>query len=185
MRLLRRLPLYALLLVLTQCSKCKNDPTPTKPEDQLPAATQTGANTFGCLLNGQVWLPSGSIGTNDSFRVTYDPTYANGSLQIRVFKVIPNYLDPQYFFISGATMNKIGTYPIDYQICGVAYYTEKRDACQEYSRSSSLGTTVRGQLTITRLDMRAGIISGTFDFTLAQTGCDTLKITQGRFDKKL
>ena len=45
----RKLPLYLCLATLTQCSKCKNDPAPT---DQLPAATQTGANTFGCLVNG-------------------------------------------------------------------------------------------------------------------------------------
>ena len=35
------------------------------------------------------------------------------------------------------------------------------------------------------LDLSAGIISGTFAFTLAQPGCDTIKVTQGRFDKKL
>jgi hypothetical protein len=44
---------------------------------------------------------------------------------------------------------------------------------------------MQGQLVITRLDMSAGIIAGTFSFTLAQTGCDTIKVTQGRFDKKL
>lgn len=42
-----------------------------------------------------------------------------------------------------------------------------------------------GTLTITRLDQQAGIIAGTFSFTLAQPGCDTIKVTQGRFDKKL
>lgn len=47
----------ALALLLTQCRK--NDDAPAKPEDQLPAATQTGANTFGCLLNGKPWMPSG------------------------------------------------------------------------------------------------------------------------------
>ncbi len=30
------------------------------PIDQLPPATQTGANTFGCLVNGEVFKPSGS-----------------------------------------------------------------------------------------------------------------------------
>ena len=40
-------------------------------------------------------------------------------------------------------------------------------------------------LIITRLDRAAGIISGTFAFTLAKPGCDTVRVTQGRFDKKL
>ena len=35
------------------------------PQDQLPAITQTGANTFGCVINGEVLIPkdgSGSLG---------------------------------------------------------------------------------------------------------------------------
>ena len=43
----------------------------------------------------------------------------------------------------------------------------------------------QGTLTITRLDKQAGIISGTFAFTLWQPGCDSIYITQGRFDRKL
>ena len=44
---------------------------------------------------------------------------------------------------------------------------------------------MRGQLVVTRLDLRAGIISGTFAFTLSQPGCDPVQVTQGRVDKKL
>lgn len=33
-----------------------------KAEKQLPPATQTGANTFGCTLNGQVFIPNKAIG---------------------------------------------------------------------------------------------------------------------------
>ena len=43
----------------------------------------------------------------------------------------------------------------------------------------------RGTLTITRLDLQAGIISGTFAFTLYKPGCDSVRVTQGRFDKRL
>jgi hypothetical protein len=53
-----------LALLLVQCHK--NSPNPAKPEDQLPAATQTGAGTFGCLVNGQPWLPSGNSGIPNS-----------------------------------------------------------------------------------------------------------------------
>ena len=47
------LPLLAALLGLSQCTK-------DDPEAGLPSATQTGANTFGCLVNGQVWTPKGN-----------------------------------------------------------------------------------------------------------------------------
>ena len=41
-------------------SSCnKNEIPPTDNPPQLPPETQTGANTFGCLVNGKVWLPKG------------------------------------------------------------------------------------------------------------------------------
>lgn len=42
-----------------------------------------------------------------------------------------------------------------------------------------------GILAITRFDRSQGIVSGTFAFKLYKQGCDTLKITQGRFDYTL
>lgn len=56
----RKLPL-SLCLLLTQCSQCKKDDP--APEEQLPPATQTGANTLGCLVNGQPYTPGGYKGT--------------------------------------------------------------------------------------------------------------------------
>lgn len=181
------LPALALLL-LTQCHK--NDPDPTKPEDQLPPATQTGANSFGCLLNGQPWTPTYNlaIGTPPPLRVTYDPTYAGGSLQIRAIRAVTGLPDGQYLLLDGAAINKTGSYPISNTgPAGVYYSTGLRSGpCQEYRYYNyAPGFSMQGQLVITRLDMSAGIISGTFAFTLAQTGCDTIKVTQGRFDKKL
>ena len=44
------------MLMLLCAASCKKD---NKNEDQLPPATQTGANTFGCLVNGKVFVPKG------------------------------------------------------------------------------------------------------------------------------
>ena len=71
--------LLAALLGLSQCQK--KDAGPAKPEDQLPPATQTGAGTFGCLLNGQPWTPQGYDG-KPNFITTYDAGYAGGNLAI-------------------------------------------------------------------------------------------------------
>ncbi len=43
--------LYFLLLPFLLAAACDNAPEPT-PADKLPLATMTGANTFGCLVNG-------------------------------------------------------------------------------------------------------------------------------------
>lgn len=51
---------YALFLLLITTLSCHNDDDdnpPVDPVDQLPEATQTGAGTFGCLLDGEVFLP--------------------------------------------------------------------------------------------------------------------------------
>jgi len=48
------------LLVFNCCNK-KDDDAPTNPIDQLPPATQTGANTAGCLVDGEAFLPKGFI----------------------------------------------------------------------------------------------------------------------------
>src|SRR5690554_1979895 len=46
---------YAVLFFsLTACNK--DDDQPQDPIDQLPPVTQTGANTFGCLINGEPFV---------------------------------------------------------------------------------------------------------------------------------
>lgn len=54
------LPKYILLIFLATTISCCNDDDdspPPDPVDQLPPATQTGEGTFGCLLDGEVFLP--------------------------------------------------------------------------------------------------------------------------------
>jgi len=45
---------FFLLVIISIISfQCKK----SVQEDQLPPITTIGANTFGCLINGNVWLP--------------------------------------------------------------------------------------------------------------------------------
>ena len=48
--------LFILALAFT-LSCCDKDGQIFSGKDQLPAETQTGANTVGCLVNGKVFLP--------------------------------------------------------------------------------------------------------------------------------
>ena len=183
---LRRLPLYLSLLLLTQCSKCKDDPQPADPAAQLPPATQTGANTFGCLVNGQPYTPSGNNGTAN-FTVLYDPGFQGGPIQISTYRYPEKGVaKTQEIGLGGTGVNHIGSYKVEpASAVGVSFIDDFRaPSCTEY-RSNRAGVYSKGTLTLTRLDLQAGIIAGTFAFTLAQPGCDTIKVTQGRFDKKL
>lgn len=180
------------VLLLTQCSKCKrDDPTPQSPKDLLPPETQTGAGTFGCLLNGQPWLPSGTLNVPNFF-VVYDPAFQKGSLEVRAYRVFGSAKNRQYLTIGGGGVNQTGKYPLTASTsppvpgAGTVFFSDNSKAapCNYYDLLPGT-TTTTGSLTLTRLDERQGIISGTFEFTLAQPGCDTIKVTQGRFDYKL
>ncbi|UOQ73224.1 hypothetical protein [Hymenobacter cellulosilyticus] len=59
----RRVFSAPLLLAILPLLQCKSDVT--GPESQLPPATQNGANTFGCLVNGRPWTPRGNTGTSN------------------------------------------------------------------------------------------------------------------------
>ncbi len=183
---LRKLPLYLALLLLTQCSQCKHDdPAPADPANQLPPATQTGANTFGCLVNGQPYLPSGYNGTTN-YAVLYDPSFRGGSMDLRTYRYTGTDANTQQsIIIGGDSINQTGTYNLTSTgPRGVVFLDRNKPApCSRFAGGSIVYT--KGSLTITRLDRQAGILSGTFSFTLAQPGCDTVKVTQGRFDKKL
>ena len=70
--------LFLSLAVVLLTAACTKD----GPEADLPATTQEGKNTAGFLLNGQPWLPKGSIlGTNPSgINATWTPNSLHPNL---------------------------------------------------------------------------------------------------------
>ena len=176
-----KLLLYSALLLLTQCSKCKNDPQPNDPADQLPPATQTGANTLGCLVNSQPWTPQGNAGTSN-YSLYYDRSYRGGNFGVNTYRLSGGFA--QYIIFGGDSIAAIGAYSLSHAPRTVFFLDNRKPtACQDYSGQA--GQYSRGTLVITRLDLQAGIVSGTFAFTLYKPGCDSIRVTQGRFDKKL
>ena len=61
---MKHITLILLLLSVTACDK-NDDDSPQDPLSQLPPATMTGANTFGALLDGKPFIPSGGINPLD------------------------------------------------------------------------------------------------------------------------
>lgn len=49
-----------LILFTTFSLSCCNKDEDKTPIEQLPPATTTGANTAGCLVDGEVFLPKGT-----------------------------------------------------------------------------------------------------------------------------
>jgi hypothetical protein len=175
---MQRYFLYATLLLLTQCSKCKrDDPSPKVSEATLPAETQTGAYTFGCKLNGSVWLPSPQLFSGPTLSASYVP-FPDNYLSVSA----SNYRSPikqsMFFRLSGITG------PGLYQITsGKPCYLDFNDtdrACVH----DTLTSVQTGMVDITRFDPVAHIVSGRFSFSLRKPGCPTIDVTDGRFDIK-
>lgn len=177
---------YCSLIFCLLLAQCKRDtPTPSAV-DTLPPATQLGYHTFGCLVNGQALTPTLQLLSN-FYTLVYDPTYAGGSIQIKV----QNYTGStsvkrlRYLTIGVANVTHTGMYPFTIGPTSGVFYTDTGVAspCDTYGTNSI--TYLQGQMNLTRFDTKNGILSGTFNFKLAQLGCDTLRITDGRFDYTL
>jgi hypothetical protein len=63
---------FYLFFIGSSCRKHKA----VDPVSQLPPETQTGANTFGCLVNGQVFKPGGAQLSGGSLQCNYQ--FVNG-----------------------------------------------------------------------------------------------------------
>ena len=165
---------WLLSLGLAQCHH--DDPTPLS---QLPPASQTGAGTFGCLINGRAYTPKGNNGTTN-FAVLYEPGPQGVGLNILTYRIDGG---RQYLSLScGLITPQKRTFTIGLPATeGDAAYD---GVGGDYFNDNGL-TYRRGQIIITRLDEQAGVLSGTFEFTSVRRGGDTLKVTQGRFDSRL
>jgi predicted small secreted protein len=166
-----------LLLLVTTFSLCccdKDDDKPQNPVSQLPPETQVGANTFGCLINGEPFVVS-----NTSNQTAI---YQDGGLLIGGQKNINNNLTQVSMFISEANIGEIIAVNNSYVLNSNSvpkgeYYIENQNCFYFTSKNYT------GSLMITKIDNINFIISGTFEFKSISENCtDIINITNGRFD---
>ena len=170
--------LLVICTMLLTSMKCKKDAQQPNKE-QLPAVTQTGANTFAFLLNGEVWLPKGGL-LDQNLDLSYDPTYKGGTLNI----IAKRYFGSgsyQSISISSYNISSEGIYAIAIDKA-VIYYNDTNSCTYHWNETSN---TQIGTLTISKIDLTNKFISGTFEFKLEKQGCPTINATQGRFDLKI
>jgi hypothetical protein len=186
---MKRFYIYALVICYTILSiSCKkNNNTATDPNNipGLPPATQSGANTFGCLVNGVPWVPQGNDGT-PNLSIDYDPGFNNGTFEIYAKNFLNassattlriSIIDSLNFVIAPKT-----TLVTKNSIAVLQY--GKLNNCIITSRNSDTTITSSGNIKILIHDKQKRIIAGTFEGYLSKTGCDTLTISKGRFDFK-
>jgi hypothetical protein len=183
MKLIRSIALAIFSLIMLSSSCKKHTIPPGNQLSLLPPATQTGANTFGCLVNGQAFVPGGSIFNGAPYQCNY--IYTGGGY---------------YFTVAAHNKTSDGT------VIGIALGTDSlavtegqaflfntntpRNATASYNLAYAHGgvtsyvtnSKISGKLIITKFDQTKQIISGTFYFNAIDFAGDTVKITNGRFD---
>ena len=187
------------LFVLFCFASCENTDDGTK--SRLPALTTEGKNTFGCKIDGQIFIPKKQLyGWHSPVPVlevvyAYDAYYFNGYyLAIRANnELLQKYITIEWTggenpLVEGAT------YPISvneansmhglyehaeetvYNSEGIGYYK---------SHSFSTDSDYVGALEIIKVDTNKKIISGQFWFQGKEFNKDSIAIiTDGRFDIK-
>ena len=178
------------LLLLALCSifaACKKD-HPSKTElEKLPPATQTGANTFGCLLNGKAWVAQTDCKylCDPAFKIYYDAAQGGSLSLIAVYLNNQKNINQKIIISFDSTnfkMVHIYQNSNDIKFAFTNYLNP--NACNDIHSVDSLTSTV-GKIILTRYDLTNGIISGNFDFMLSFPNCSPISFTNGRFDYKL
>lgn len=182
-----------LLLLIIACvnifAACKKDKSEPTELSKLPAATQTGAKTFGCLVNGNAFIPDNGCNflCTPAFRAYYDNSNG-GTFSVRADLTSPSQLYDMYigFGVNNCTTAKTYTIGNSVYTLGVTYwnYKEQNTNCTTFfGNDTTLNRT--GFIKVEKIDLINGIISGEFEFTIKKNACETINITNGRFDAKL
>ncbi|SDH78917.1 hypothetical protein [Winogradskyella thalassocola] len=158
---MKKLILLILILSLLSTTSCNNDDDngSNDPIDQLPDATQTGENTFGCLVNGESFVVTNS---NDQVAI-----YQQGQLQ---------------FGGGGISMiiNEPFSTNVEAVIVGRARYIV--DPNPQVGCHYEFEDSYEGFVIFTKIDQINYIVSGTFEFSTINDDCENINITNGRFD---
>ncbi|WP_179346325.1 hypothetical protein [Winogradskyella ursingii] len=158
---MKKILLLLFTITLLSTTACNNDDDngSNDPIDQLPAATQTGENTFGCLINGEPFVVSN---TNNQVAI-----YQQGQLQF-----------------GGGGISMIINEPFSTNnqsdLIGRARYIV--DPNPQIGCHYEFEDSYEGFVVFSKIDTENFIISGIFQFSSVNDGCENIDITNGRFD---
>ncbi|WP_421897442.1 hypothetical protein [Marinoscillum sp.] len=161
-----------LFVSLGLCISCDlglgiNEPTEL---EKLPPLTTTGENTFGCLVNGEAFVVK-----NTSKQVAI---FQQGQLQFGG-NIDKDDLDEGLSILIGDPIEINETY---IHAMEPSFFTRYYLRTSAFNCRYEVEDTYKGSITFAKIDRTDFIISGTFEFSSATDECDTVHITDGRFD---
>ncbi|TMU50428.1 hypothetical protein [Flagellimonas algicola] len=175
---MKNLLVLVFLATLTACNNDDNG-TPDNPADALPPATQTGEQTFGCLIDGEPFFPESGSNRPSAFYQFVRGAYTLGISAGRNDG-------------GGENFVSIGLGALDIEGLEVTTYLLISEGLGNFSGRYNLGggivlrarTTYENPGTLTITNFTDEIISGTFEFTVIDNDGTEIRITDGRFDLK-
>lgn len=164
--------LTAITLLIIVFAGCNNDDdnTPQNPVSQLPPPTQSGENTFGCLINGEPFVVRN---TNNISAI-----YQEGQLQFGATVEANSNSDESVSFNLVNPLNVNQTYNFN----NYSYYAGYSKLTENSICNYGFEDTYQGSIKFTKIDTQNFIIAGTFEFSTVTEGCIPVEITNGRFD---
>lgn len=175
----------SLFIALLCCSlKCRKDKD--KPPDTLPPITQEGKNTFGCKVDGEIWVPYYKCGGsgNPCGELASDVYQTDVSSKLPLSFSITfgeRNSDNSSTRFSISTKQNQGITSIGNKSDSVVINFRKNDGSLYYNYNYY---NKLEKFEVTKLDATNKMISGIFDATLYKSVTDSVKITEGRFDLK-
>lgn len=171
------------ILSFSFCNKFKKK---EKTKEELPPATQEGKNTFGCLIDGKVWLPK-NYGA---------PNWLGGSLDLLNFSYYNKKIDVsakqitkegnyRSINIYSKNIKQLGVYKL---YVNVERGTNSNSTAYTYREANNpsesiffINDTVSSSLIVTKLDTINKIISGNFRFNFTLSN-QNVEVKDGVFD---
>ncbi len=177
-----------LLSFLTGCYKSNFGGEEKEYVPVMPPITTSGANTFGCYVNGKLWVAF----TNPQFfdPNAWKPTFSDFADNIggdKWFNVIGylKYNDTLQVMRFAFILDKgIGNYTLEKNSINDQSFVDYKIINPNQCAAYQLDENKQNQVEITFLDQQKRIAAGKFEMTVYNQCGDTLKITDGRFDVK-
>ncbi len=154
-----------------QCKKNNNASISDNPYG-LPNATQTGAGAFACRINGE------------NFIARNDIDHINGVLRNDTIGIGGSFLVGNFFDIISIGIYgnlKAGSVYGFSDTIHTSCLFGTDSTCQAIVSVTTIYPRI-GSIILTKLDTINKIISGTFNIKIPIPQCDTLNVTDGRFD---
>jgi hypothetical protein len=172
--------LYIFLALVLMAASCKKE----EEIDLLPPATQSGKNTFGCLVDGKAFLPKKKFNPHPAKGFKLEVIHNEGWFcQIFGLRDVSEGLFEVIMHTDSLLLEEGKTYSLASGIGEVtgSYVHYQRGSMYEYMTDGAAHT---GQLHVTRFNREARIISGTFWYDAVNSEGVVVKIREGRFDFK-